>query len=143
VEDPFSGEHVASVTRRIAAPPSDVWSVLANGWLYATWVVGASRIRAVDPAWPQPGAKVHHSFGIWPLVIDDDTTVVSADPERELVLRAKGWPAGEATVRLLLTADGPVRQLGVLPRNKESLRRLGFLAEGRRKERTGDTSRTA
>lgn len=164
MEDPFRGEHVASVTRQVAAPPSDVWSVLADGWAYATWVVGASRIRAVDRAWPEPGAKVHHSFGVWPLVIDDDTTVVSADPQRELVLRAKGWPAGEATVRLVLTADGPgtvvtvqedatagpgrlvprlVRQLGVLPRNKESLRRLGFLAEGRRKERTGDTSRTA
>jgi carbon monoxide dehydrogenase subunit G len=153
VEDPFRDEHVASVTHRVAASPAEVWSVLSDGWLYATWVVGASRIRSVEPGWPAPGTKVHHSFGIWPLVIDDDTTVVSADPQRELVLRAKGWPAGEATVRLLLTPDGtgtvltvqedatagpgrllprPLRQLGVLPRNRESLRRLGFLAEGRR-----------
>ena len=164
MEDPFRGEHVASVTHRVAASPSDVWSVLADGWLYATWVVGASRIRAVEPGWPAAGTAVHHSFGVWPLVINDDTTVVSADPGRELVLRAQGWPLGAATVRVVLTADGPdtvveiqedatagpgrmvprpVRQLGVVPRNKEALRRLGFLAEGRRKERSGDTSRTA
>jgi uncharacterized protein YndB with AHSA1/START domain len=153
VSDPFQGQQVATVTHQVAASPAEVWSVLADGWLYATWVVGASRIRAVDPGWPAAGTKVHHSFGIWPLVLDDDTTVLRADPGRELVLRAKGWPAGEATVRLTLTAEGtgtalalqedatagpgrlvpkPVRQLGVLPRNKESLRRLGFLAEGRR-----------
>jgi Polyketide cyclase / dehydrase and lipid transport len=153
VDDPFQDEHVASVTRAVAASPADVWSVLADGWLYATWVVGASRIRAVDPGWPATGTSVHHSFGVWPLVINDDTAVLGAEPERELVLRAKGWPLGEAIVRLTLTPRGPdtvltlqedatagpgrlvprpVRQLGVAPRNKESLRRLGFLAEGRR-----------
>jgi hypothetical protein len=99
---------------------------------------------------------VHHSFGVWPLVVNDDTVVLTAEPERELVLKAKGWPFGEATVRLTLTPQGPgtvltlredatagpgrwvprpVRQLGLLPRNKESLRRLGFLAEGRRAEK--------
>jgi carbon monoxide dehydrogenase subunit G len=163
VNDPFHGEHVASVTHRVAASPAEVWSVLADGWQYATWVVGACRIRSVEPDWPAPGTKVHHSFGIWPLVINDDTTVVSATPEQELVLNAKGWPAGEATVRLVLTPDGtgtvltvqedatagpgrllpkPLRQLGVLPRNRESLRRLGFLAEGRRHEPTDGTART-
>lgn len=152
MSDPFQGRQVAEVTHRVAASPPEVWAVLADGWLYATWVVGASRIRGVEPGWPAVGSKVHHSFGIWPLVLDDDTTVLSADPGRELVLRAKGWPVGEATVRLTLTPEGtgtllalqedatagpgrlvpkPVRQLGVLPRNKESLRRLGFLAEGR------------
>ncbi len=153
MDDPLQDEHVGSVTRLVAASPADVWSVLADGWLYATWVVGASRIRAVDPGWPAAGTSVHHSFGVWPLVINDDTAVLTAEPERELVLKAKGWPLGEATVRLTLTPQGadtvltlqedatagpgrlvprPVRQLGVLPRNKESLRRLGFLAEGRR-----------
>jgi uncharacterized protein YndB with AHSA1/START domain len=153
VDDPFQGEHMAAVTRTVAASPAEVWSVLADGWLYATWVVGASRIRAVDAGWPATGTSVHHSFGVWPLVVNDDTAVLSAEPERELVLRAKGWPFGEATVRLTLTPRGagtvltlredatagpgrlvprPVRQLGIAPRNKESLRRLGFLAEGRR-----------
>jgi Polyketide cyclase / dehydrase and lipid transport len=156
VDDPFQGRPVAPVTHSVAASPAEVWSVLADGWQYATWVVGACRIRAVDPGWPAQGAKVHHSFGIWPLVVNDDTTVVSVAPGAELVLRAKGWPAGEATVRLVLTPQGagttltiqedatagpgrlvprPLRQLGLLPRNKESLRRLGFLAEGRRRDK--------
>jgi hypothetical protein len=153
----MSGHAVASVTRRVAASADEVWSVLGDGWSYATWVVGASRIRTVDPGWPRKGTRVHHSFGAWPLLIDDSTAVVHAEPGRELVLRARGWPAGEATVRLLLTPDGPdatvitlredvsagpgrllprpVRQLALTPRNVEALRRLGYLAEGRRRER--------
>ena len=43
-----------------------VFAVLSNGWLYPSWVVGASRIRAVEAAWPAEGAKIHHSFGIYP-----------------------------------------------------------------------------
>ena len=46
------------VTRRVHAPADDVWSVLADGWRYANWVVGASRIREVDPQWPEPGPFV-------------------------------------------------------------------------------------
>ena len=30
--------------RRILAPIDQVWAVLANGWMYSGWVVGASRI---------------------------------------------------------------------------------------------------
>jgi hypothetical protein len=153
----MSEHEVASVSRRIAASVDEVWSVLADGWSYVTWVVGASRIRDVDPGWPREGARVHHSFGTWPLLIDDSTAVVHVEPGRELVLQARGWPAGEATVRLLLAPDGPdatvvtlredvsagpgrllprpVRQLAVTPRNVESLRRLGYLAEGRRRDR--------
>jgi hypothetical protein len=33
------------VTRKVNAPPADVWSVLSDGWQYATWVVGASHPR--------------------------------------------------------------------------------------------------
>ncbi len=29
--------------------------MLSDGWLYASWVVGASRVRDVDPRWPSPG----------------------------------------------------------------------------------------
>ena len=35
--------------RSVDAPAEAVWDVLADGWQYATWVVGASRVRAVDP----------------------------------------------------------------------------------------------
>jgi uncharacterized protein YndB with AHSA1/START domain len=139
-------------TRRVtAAAPDAVWQVLADGWTYPVWVVGAVRMRAVDASFPAPGATLHHSVGAWPLLLNDTTTVQSAQPGRELVLRARGRPTGEVEVHLLLepTADGgcevvmredvvagpallvppPLRALLIGTRNEESLRRLALLAE--------------
>mgnify|MGYP001172533800 CR=1 FL=1 len=143
---------VVTVSREIDASPDAVWAVLADGWLYPSWVVGASRMRAVDPGWPGVGSELHHSVGVWPVLIDDTTTVVACVPRRELVLQARGWPAGEATVHLTieeraggcvvvmdedvvrgpgLLIPGPVRTAVIAPRNVESLRRLAYLAERR------------
>jgi hypothetical protein len=132
--------------------PQDVWAVLCDGWAYPTFVVGASSMRAVDAGWPAAGTRLHHSVGAWPAMIQDSTTVVSADPPRRLELVARGWPAGEAVVVFELEArDGgtlvslsedaskgpgtlvppPLRRLLLLPRNDETLRRLAHLARGR------------
>ena len=108
---------VIGVQRMVSAPPEAVWEVLADGWLYAGWVVGASRMRAVDPTWPAPDARLHHSVGGWPLLLDDTTSVLEADPGRELVLKARAWPMGAARVRVLLAAhDG-----GTLVRMEEDV----------------------
>ncbi len=138
------------VSRESSATPAAVWAVLTDGWIYAGWVVGASRIRQVDDTWPAPGSKIHHSVGSWPLLLDDETESVRSDPERELVLQARGRPFGEARITLEISPrfDGceirmledathgpgvlmpkPLRQLAVVPRNRESLRRLTYLAE--------------
>ena len=138
--------------RVIHATPEQVWDVLADGWLYPLWVVGATRMRGVEGHWPQQGARLHHSIGVWPLVVNDDTVVIDSDPPRSLTLRAKGWPLGEADAVLELEAQGDatlvrlhedavkgpgmmipslVRQPLLTVRNVESLRRLAFLAEGR------------
>jgi hypothetical protein len=143
---------VIGVQRMVSASPESVWEVLADGWVYTGWVVGASRMRAVDPTWPVPDARLHHSVGGWPLLLDDTTSVLEADPGRELVLKARAWPMGAARVRVLLAAhDGgtlvrmeedvtsgpgllvppPVRRAAIAIRNVESLRRLALLAEGR------------
>jgi len=130
-----------------------IWNVLSDGWTYASWVVGTSRVRAVDPHWPQPGARLHHSFGVWPLVINDHTEVLELDAGRRIRLQARGWPTGEATVeittsptegsstRLTIEEDvtsgparllpKPFRQAATVPRNRETLRRLSLLASGR------------
>lgn len=140
-------------TRRSTATASDVWKVLCDGWLYASWVVGASRIRDVDADWPAEATKIHHSVGGWPVLLDDETLVLESEPGLRLKLRAKTRPAGEAEVELILAdaedggclirmrediVSGParlvpkaVRQLAIVPRNKESLQRLAYLAEGR------------
>lgn len=144
-------ERTAAITRRMAASPQEVWSVLANGWLYPSWVVGAARMRNVDDQWPAPGAQLHHSVGGWPLLLDDSTEVLACEPERLLLLRARAWPAGAAQV-LIELVEGPdgtrvsiredavagpallmprrARQAAIAPRNREALRRLSFLAEG-------------
>lgn len=142
-----------SANRRVVhASPEDVWAVLADGWLYPLWVVGATRMRAVDAAWPAVGAHLHHSVGVWPAVLDDSTEVLEATAPAHLKLRARGWPAGEAEVELHLAphaegtevtihedavsgpgrlVPGPVRHAKLAIRNRETLRRLAFIAEGR------------
>ena len=158
-EDAMSDDHALSrprVSRSVAAPAEAVWAVLADGWQYATWVVGASRVRAVDLGWPAAGTKLDHSFGPWPAVISDSTVSEEAEEPRHLVLRAKGWPVGEARVEIEVVPDGPgsctvsiaedaitgpgtivpapLRQVMILPRNREALRRLALIAEGRHRE---------
>jgi uncharacterized protein YndB with AHSA1/START domain len=141
-----------AVRRRLNCSPAQVFAVLGDGWLYPLWVVGASRMRDVDEGWPAPGAKLHHSFGTWPLLIDDTTEVLELEPDRRLVLEARGWPVGSARVEITVeeagggslvsiaedVSDGParlvpqpVRVAGIDVRNRETLRRLAYLAEGR------------
>ena len=69
-----------SVERLVKTTPQRVWDVLADGWLYPLWVVGASRMRDVDDAWPAVGSKLHHSVGAWPALLDDDTEVTESEP---------------------------------------------------------------
>lgn len=91
---------------RFNASPAQVWDVISDGWTYASWVVGASHIRAVDAGFPAPGTQVHHAFGVWPAVVRDTTVAQDAEPGRHLRMKARGWPAGEAVIDLTLTADG-------------------------------------
>jgi hypothetical protein len=146
---------VITVSRRSTAAPEAVWSIIADGWSYAAWVVGASRIRAVDPDWPARGSRIHHSVGAWPLLLSDETVVVDVDPGRWIRLEAKTRPFGEAIVELeVMPDDGgsriemredalsgpmkalpePLRQRALAPRNAETLRRLALLAEGRARQ---------
>ena len=137
--------------RELRCTPEDVFRVLADGWLYPSWVVGASRMREVDDTWPAPGAEVHHSFGVWPALIDDRTVVEASIPSRHLVLRARGWPIGEARVTIDVKERGdgcvvriqeeavagpgrfvpqPIMDALLHWRNTETLHRLAYLAEG-------------
>lgn len=139
-------------TRVMDCTPQDVFDVLNDGWSYAAWVVGAARIRFVDKDFPAPGAKVHHSVGLWPFLISDDTEVEHVDQPSELQLRVKAWPTGEGRVRLTCTPRGqqtevvieetavsgpaalipaPIENLLLRVRNNETLRRLAYLAENR------------
>jgi hypothetical protein len=86
------------------------------------------------------------------LVIDDTTEVIEIQPDQRIVLEARGWPVGTARVEITVQPDGngslvsiaedvssgpgqlvpqPVRVAAMDLRNKETLRRLAYLAEGR------------
>src|SRR5258705_6947361 len=75
-----------TATRDTSATPDQVWAVMADGWTYSQWVVGNGRMRAVDADWPAPGSKIHHTIGVWPVVIDDETAVEAFIPGREDVV---------------------------------------------------------
>lgn len=145
-------KNAIAVSRKVDAAPSDVWAVLSDGWLYPCWVVGAARMRDVDARWPEKGAKLHHSVGNWPFLLDDRSEVLDVVPLESLRLRAHGWPAGAAEVLIEIEDQGagslvtiredavegpgtlvprPARQATIAPRNREALRRLAYLAEGR------------
>lgn len=143
---------MATNKRLVHATPEQVWDVLADGWLYPLWVVGASRMREVDDHWPAVGSELHHSVGTWPLLIDDSTQVLDATPGLMLKLEARAWPTGSAAVTIRLSPVGtetevtieedalrgparlvpkPARDLPLTWRNTETLRRLAYIAERR------------
>ncbi len=132
--------------------PTDVFAVLSDGWTYGLWVVGAARIRDVDPGWPQAGARIHHSVGVWPMLLHESTHSEGAEAPHRLSMRARAWPIGEAHIDLRIdphdqgcvvtidehAASGPatmvpaaVQAVILRWRNAETLRRLSFIAEGR------------
>jgi uncharacterized protein YndB with AHSA1/START domain len=143
---------MSTTTRPVSASPEQVWEVLADGWLYPLFVVGASRMREVDESWPAVGARLHHSVGTWPLLLDDTTEVLEVEEGQRILLLARGWPAGQAHVDISLQPSGdttvvtitedatagpgllvpkPLRDVQLHWRNVETLRRLAFVVEGR------------
>lgn len=141
---------MARNVRRMQCGPEAVFDVIGDGWLYPAWVVGASRMREVDRSWPQPGSRLHHSVGVWPLLINDSTSCIEWNPPRRAALTARGWPLGEARVTIDVKPQGdgclvkiqeeavsgpavlvsPLIDLLLLWRNAETLHRLAYLAEG-------------
>ena len=147
---------MSTTSRPVRATPEQVWSVLADGWLYPLFVVGAARMRDVDEDWPAVGARLHHSVGSWPLMLDDTTEVLEVEEGKRILLLARAWPAGHAHVEISLepsagsAGDQTVVTIvenatagpgALIPkvlqdpqlhvRNIETLRRLAFVVEGR------------
>lgn len=144
----------------IDAPPQAVWDVLADADAYADWVVGSRDIRDADADWPAAGSVFHHTVGLGPLNMRDNTRAIVSEPPRRLVMRANSRPLGAAQVEILLEPErggtrvtmieDPVGRTAVLRflpvthalirgRNTESLRRLKRLAEGRHLAASGES----
>ncbi|MCX8563961.1 SRPBCC family protein [Mycolicibacterium mucogenicum] len=151
-------DDVPTVRRDSTATRQAVWDVIADGWTYSQWVVGNSRMRAVDANWPAAGSRIQHSIGVWPFLVDDVTEVLECRVLEELVLLAKARPFGRARISLRLsdTPGGGCRiamaeeavgapmgwipnqltMAAVIPRNRECVWRLSAIAE--RRTTTGD-----
>ena len=140
----------------IEAPASAVYATLLDAWTYEVWVGGAKRIRDVDPNWPAPGSRFHHSVGIGPLQTRDQTQLLQRETDRLVVLQVQIWPIGEGTVRLELEdlgertrvvmhetftngpaawADNRLQQLAVKLRNDWGLDQLKTVVEQRHRQK--------
>ncbi len=154
--DMAGAQRMIEVCRTVETGPEQIFAVLADGWNYASWVVGAAHIRNVDDDWPAVGTRIHHRVGPWPLHISDQTVVRGMESNRSLDLEAYAWPIGAARIRLTLEPVSPTSTrvrlsetlssgvgrlipkpllwLMLHPRNLEALHRLDDIAvhrEGR------------
>lgn len=84
--------------------PDDVFVVLDDACAYPRWVVGARRIRAVDPDWPSVGARFHHAVGPPVGELHDFSRILQRDPPHHLRLEVRLRPIGEAIVDLRVAA---------------------------------------
>lgn len=128
----------------VPADPRAVWAVLADPDTYPDWLVGAQRMRSVDPSFPKKGSKMHHSVGpAKALTVDDVSEALDADPPHRLALRVSAGPfraevellvdhspGGGSEVRFRERPSGasallmPAMRPFLHARNVESLRRL-------------------
>jgi uncharacterized protein YndB with AHSA1/START domain len=127
----------------VAASPAEVWAVISDPTTYPDWLVGAQRIRGVDPAFPQPGSEFQHSVGATKgTTVDDRTEATEADPPHRLGLEVHAGPfTADVELLVLPSPDGseirfserpkgpwrlltPVLRPVLHARNAESLRRL-------------------
>lgn len=132
------------VWAELPAPVEDVYDVLADPETYPAWLIGAQRIRSVDPDFPRPGSEFQHSVGPAPEAsVDDRTRALEADRPHRLDLEVHAGPfhgvvdfelhrsaAGTSEVCLRESATGalalltPLLRPIVYARNGRSLRRL-------------------
>jgi uncharacterized protein YndB with AHSA1/START domain len=92
--------HVARNSIQTRAQPAGVFSVLDDACAYPRWVVGARRVRAVDPTWPAVGSSFHHAIGAAGVELHDSSQVLERDPPRRLVLEVRFRPTGVARVEI-------------------------------------------
>jgi uncharacterized protein YndB with AHSA1/START domain len=102
----------------VAAPPAAVFAVLDDADAYPRWVVGARRLRRVDPDWPHEGSEFHHAIGLPGAELHDSTEVLEHAAPRRIVLEVRFRPTGTARVEISVdpAAGGSVVTMEEHPR---------------------------
>jgi uncharacterized protein YndB with AHSA1/START domain len=90
-----------------------VYEVLLDPYAYADWVVGSKKVRSVDPGWPAPGSRFHHTVGTPGIDIEDSSKIIDLTPDERLVLEVRFRPLGIATVTLELQPIGDGHRTGI------------------------------
>ena len=109
---------MATVSRTIKVPLSDVFDALRTPETYPHWLVGCRAIRDVDDDWPAVGSAFHHRVGlVGPLTIADLSKVLEIDEPRRLSLEVRTRPLGRARARFTLTEE----QSGASPATRVEL----------------------
>ncbi|MCZ7414522.1 SRPBCC family protein [Streptomyces sp. WMMC897] len=97
---------MARSRRLILSSPTEVWGLLSDGHRYGEWVTGTQRVLAVDPDWPDVGARLRVRVGAGPLTLDDVCVVRVCEAEHRLELEAKADPFGAARIAMRLIPWG-------------------------------------
>jgi hypothetical protein len=134
--------------------PDAVWSVLADGYSYAEWVVGTKEIHSVDRYWPEVGSSLRFTAGLGRLSITDFTTSRLCVPGGRLELEARALPYGSVRISIEILPWGeesvviidehplrgptpllenPLVEFGLTIRNRQMLRKLARAVENRQR----------
>ena len=90
----------------VSATPEAVFAVLDDAYAYPRWVVGARRVRRVDPDWPAVGSKFHHAIGTAAGELHDSSKVLERTSPHRIVLEVRFRPTGVANVEIDVTREG-------------------------------------
>lgn len=90
----------------VSASPEAVFAVLDDAYAYPRWVVGARRVRRVDPDWPVVGSKFHHAIGTAAGELHDSSKILERQPPNRIVLEVRFRPTGVANVAIDVQRDG-------------------------------------
>jgi len=106
-------DHVATLSARVAAPPSAVWSTLTEPAAFTTWRRDLVKVEVLPPTDIGPSWREHSRNGAITYVVDD------FEPPRRLVTRIADaglpyggkWifeiaPEGESASRVTITEAG-------------------------------------
>ena len=83
-----------------------MFAVLDDAYAYPRWVVGARRVRDVDPSWPAVGSRFHHAIGTAAGELHDSSKVLARVAPERIVLEVRFRPTGVATVEIDVSRDG-------------------------------------
>jgi|SRR5690242_19782355 len=116
---------------RTSASREAVFDVLDDPFAYPRWVIGARRVRNVDPSWPAVGSRFHHAIGTAAGELHDSSKVLQRDPPERMVLEVRFRPTGVARVdiRVRSEGDGSVIEMEETPTGGPVSRLPGFITD--------------